>query len=136
MASAPLTQQNPNLEIYSLLWLDSSANDSQETNQAQQYLRTTINYVKLFKKSNECEAYIRSLGKDDRIVLIVSGRLGQEIVPRIHQVQQVSAIYVYCMNKQQNEKWAGKFNKVRHDHQRRIPGRDAFSDQRYCRKSG
>ncbi len=112
MAAASLTQPRPNLETYSLIWLDSSVGESQDFIQAQRHLRTTINYIKLFKQSNECFEYIKSLSKYDRIVLIVSGRLGQEIVPKIHQFRQISSIYVYCMNKKQNEQWARQFNKV------------------------
>jgi hypothetical protein len=112
MAAASLTQQKPNLETYSLIWLDSSAGESQDFIHAQQHLRTTINYIKLFKQSNGCLEYIKSISKYDRIILIVSGRLGQEIVPQIHQFRQISSIYVYCMNKKQNEQWARKYNKV------------------------
>jgi hypothetical protein len=50
----------------------------------------------------------------DRIILIVSGRLGQIIVPEIVQYRQITSIYVYCMNKEANEKWAKQFNKVSH----------------------
>jgi len=112
MAVTSLTQEKPNLETYSLIWLDSSAGTSQDAIQAQQYLRTVINYVKLFQQSDECEEYILSVPKDDRIILIVSGRLGRELVPRIHQLRQISSIYVYCMNKKKNEQWVQPFNKV------------------------
>jgi hypothetical protein len=44
--------------------------------------------------------------------LIVSGQFGREIVPKIHQLEQLSAIYVYCMNKEANEQWAKDFLKV------------------------
>jgi hypothetical protein len=115
MAVALLTPQNPNLETYSLIWLDSSPTNCQETLAAQQHLRTAINYIKTFKQSNECEEYIQSVPKIDRVILIVSGRLGQEIVPRIHQLRQVFSIYVYCMNKKKNEQWVKPFSKVRHE---------------------
>ncbi|CAF5071208.1 unnamed protein product, partial [Rotaria sp. Silwood1] len=45
--------------------------------------------------------------------MIVSGQLGQEIVPSIHKLQQVVSIYVYCMNKKKNEQWARTFAKVK-----------------------
>ena len=114
MAAAFLPQQNPsNLETYSLLWLDSSPSSSQESIAAEQHLRTVINYLKIFKQSHECEEYIHSLAKTDRVILIVSGRLGQEIVPRIHECRQVTSIYVYCMNKKKNEQWVKPFKKVK-----------------------
>lgn len=112
MATATLTQEKPNLEIYSLVWLDNSVGSSQDTIQAQRFLQNAINYIKLFRQVDKCEEYIQSLSKIDRVILIVSGQLGREIVPKIHQLRQIHSIYVYCMNKQKNEDWARPFNKV------------------------
>jgi hypothetical protein len=103
---------NNNLETFALLWLDAAVNTSEENREAQQRLRSTINHVTTFEDPNLCQQHIRSVYLQDRLVLIVSGRLGQEVVPRIHQVRQLSAIYVYCMDKQRNEKWAKNFTKV------------------------
>ncbi len=108
-----LTRYKKNLETYFLIWLDVTVNTSEENIEAQQQLRTSINHLTTFDDENECEEYIRSISKDDRIVLIVSGQLGQQFVPRIHQLQQIFSIYVYCMNKIENEKWTPNFNKVR-----------------------
>jgi hypothetical protein len=74
---------------------------------------TSLIHLTTFDDDNKCEEYIRSTPKDDRIVLIVSGQLGQKIVPRIHQLRQISSVYVYCINKKQNEQWAQQFSKVR-----------------------
>ncbi|CAF3717048.1 unnamed protein product [Rotaria sp. Silwood1] len=45
--------------------------------------------------------------------MIVSGRLGREIVPSIHQLQQIILIYVYCSDKESHKAWADKFSKVK-----------------------
>ncbi|CAF4869195.1 unnamed protein product, partial [Rotaria sp. Silwood2] len=45
--------------------------------------------------------------------MIVSGQLGKEIVPAVQNLQQVTSIYVYCMNKEINEQWANRFAKVK-----------------------
>jgi hypothetical protein len=101
-----------NLETFSLLWLDASVNDVQENIDAQQQLRTSINYLKTFEDGDKCEEYIRSVPKDDRIILIISGRFGEIIVPRIHSLRQISSIYVYCKDKKRHETWANQFKKV------------------------
>ena len=87
-------------------------NSSEENIQAQQHLRTLINQLTTFDNDVVCEKYIHSLEKDDRIILIVSGQLGQELVPRIHHLPQISLIYVYCIDKKHNEQWAKRFYKV------------------------
>ncbi|CAF1334245.1 unnamed protein product [Rotaria sp. Silwood1] len=45
--------------------------------------------------------------------MIVSGRLGQAIVPSIHKVRQVISIFVYCIDKERNKQWAVNFPKVK-----------------------
>jgi len=104
--------QDNNLESFSLLWLDAVVNTSEENREAQRQLRSTINHVITFEDPNLCQQYIRSVCPQDRLVLIVSGRLGQEVVSRIHQIRQLSSVYVYCMDKERNEKWAKNFTKV------------------------
>jgi response regulator RpfG family c-di-GMP phosphodiesterase len=107
-----VSQGKKNLETFSLLWLDAIVNDSVENIETQQRLRTLINHLKTFQHGDECIQYIQSLPKD-RFVLIVSGRLGQEVVPHIHNLRQVYSIYVYCLDKERNERWAKRFPKVK-----------------------
>ncbi|CAF3522958.1 unnamed protein product [Rotaria sp. Silwood1] len=111
IGTSPIIEEN--LETFSLLWLDASVNDTQENIDAQHQLRTSINFLKIFEDADKCEQYIRSVPKDDRIVFIVSGRFGEIIVPRIHSLRQVSAIYVYCKDKKRNELWSHELKKVK-----------------------
>ncbi len=111
MAAITLVEEN-NLEIVDAIWLDASVNVAKENFDAQQRIRSIINHLKIFENVQDCEQYIQQTSKDDRIFLIVSGRLGEEIVPRIHHYRQISSIYVYCRDKQRNEEWAKHFSKV------------------------
>ncbi len=101
-----------NLETFGLLWLDVAVNTNEENRRAQQQLRSIINHITTFEDPNLCQEYIQSVCLQDRLILIVSGRFGRELVPRIHHVRQLSSIYVYCKDKQKNQKWAKKFRKV------------------------
>ncbi|CAF1182466.1 unnamed protein product [Adineta steineri] len=105
-------QQSKNLETFSLIWLDANVNGSVENIETQQRLRTSINHLKTFQNGDECKHYIELLPKD-RFVLIVSGRLGQEVVPYIHNLRQVYSIYVYCLQKERNERWAKQYSKIK-----------------------
>ncbi|CAF5150463.1 unnamed protein product, partial [Rotaria magnacalcarata] len=110
MAALANLQEN-NLETIYVIWLDASVNDLEENIKAQQSIRSIINHLIVFQTAIDCEQYINQTSRDDRILLIVSGRLGQEIVPRIHQCRQIFSIYVYCMNKARNDEWAKHFQK-------------------------
>jgi hypothetical protein len=101
-----------NLETFSLLWLDEKVNVTEENQRAQEQLRASINYLKTFDDKNRCREYILHASPQDRIVLIISGRWGQQLVPDIHHLRQISSIYVYCMNKQTHEQWAKNYTKV------------------------
>ncbi|CAF4138303.1 unnamed protein product, partial [Adineta steineri] len=69
--------------------------------------------IQKFQDVKQCQQYIEKTSEKDRLVIIVSGRLGHEIVPYIHQLRQVISIYVYCKDKKINEQWALKFTKVK-----------------------
>jgi hypothetical protein len=101
-----------NLESLSLIWLDANVNISRENLDVQKRLRSTINFLKTFHDVAECEAHIRSVPAGDRVLFIVSGGLGRDIVPRIHMLRQVIAIYVFCSNKQIHEQWTKPYTKV------------------------
>lgn len=96
----------------SVLWLDNSVNTTQENIHGQNLFRASIGHLKTFDNADKCEEYIRSTPTDERLILIVSGRLGRILTPRIHQLRQVSSIYVYCLDKIMNEQWAKAYTKV------------------------
>ena len=96
----------------SVLWLDNCVNTTQENIHGQNLFRSSIGHLKTFDNVDRCEEYIRSTPIDERLILIVSGRLGRVLTPRIHQLRQVSSIYVYCLDKTINEQWAIAYTKV------------------------
>ncbi|CAF0776897.1 unnamed protein product [Adineta steineri] len=100
------------LEIFSLIWLDANVN-VKGTRDTEVKLRSIINHIKKFQDVKQCQQYIEQTSQKDRLILVVSGRLGQEIVPSIHQLRQVISIYVYCIDKKNNEQWTFKFSKVK-----------------------
>jgi len=105
-------EKEDNSEKFSLYWLDAEVNGSDDNKKAQEQLRSINNHLKTFDDLFKCQETIQSLHEQDRVILIVSGRLGRQILPQIHQFPQLSSIYVYCMDKQSNEEWARQFPKV------------------------
>ncbi|CAF2895311.1 unnamed protein product [Rotaria sp. Silwood2] len=101
-----------NLEIFCLIWLDENVN-VEVTPDTEKKLRSIINHLRKFQDVKQCQQYIEQRSKNDRLILIISGQLGREIVPSIHSLRQVISIYVYCMDKKSNEQWPCKFPKVK-----------------------
>ncbi|CAF0719862.1 unnamed protein product [Rotaria sp. Silwood1] len=106
-------QADPNSHAYPLIWLDSLVNTSLKYINGQKLIRSSIDHLKAFENVNKCEVYIRSISQDERIILIVSDKLAREIIPRIHELRQVSSIYIHCLGKSTNEKWIKQYKKVK-----------------------
>ncbi|CAF1540222.1 unnamed protein product [Adineta ricciae] len=106
-----LHNSDNHLELFSLVWLDANTavKDNRDT---QQKLRAIINHLVKFRDLQRCQRYIEQM-TNVKLVVIVSGRLGQELVPAVDKLQQVSSIYVFCMDPKSHEQWASKFTKIK-----------------------
>ncbi|CAF3817571.1 unnamed protein product [Rotaria sordida] len=60
-----------------------------------------------------CIKFIREKCVNKRTFLITSGGRGKNVVPQIHDLPQLYAIYVYCQDVVGHQQWASKFSKVR-----------------------
>ncbi|CAF2868946.1 unnamed protein product [Rotaria sp. Silwood2] len=109
---SPTSADEMHLEIFCLVWLDAGAS-TKDVRDSEQKLRSIINRFKKFQDVKQCQQYIMERSQQERVVMIVSGQLGRQIVPSIHELRQVIAIYVYCMNKNSNKEWADNFAKVK-----------------------
>ena len=102
--------KSKNVESWALVWLDESNPVSTD---AAQTLRGVINRLEIFQDTRTCKKYIKSLSKDDRLIVLVSQRCGPEIVPQIQSYRQVASIFVYIpTGRTENEEWIRKFSKV------------------------
>jgi hypothetical protein len=43
--------------------------------------------------------------KDEKACMLISGSLGQHIVPQVHDMSQVDSIFIFCDNKAWHEQW-------------------------------
>lgn len=101
-----------NTENFILIWLDPNVDGNENLN-AQTKLTNIFKNFKKFTSVSDGERAIQQLDVSNRVLLIVSGAFGREIVPRIHQLEQVLAIYVFCMERETHVQWAKDFNKVK-----------------------
>ncbi len=102
---------NLNLESFACLWLDKDVNSTDDNRGTQQELRQVINHLRTFDNSDQCEQYIQQI-THEKVVLIISGSLGRQMVPRLHSLPQFSACYVFCKDQKANEQWAKEYSKV------------------------
>ena len=102
-----------NLELLSIVWLDKFGDATQENREIEETLRSIVNYVRIFDNCQSCTNYLTNQINDhDKIIFIVSGQLGQEILDHIHHLTQIISILIFCGNKPKYQLWAQNYQKV------------------------
>ncbi|CAF1160522.1 unnamed protein product [Didymodactylos carnosus] len=105
-------KKSTNLETFSLIWLDANVHITKDNIDSQVKLREAINFLQIFDEADKCEENIKSI-VHEKVVFIVSGKLGREVVPRLHDLPQLNCIYIYCLDKAGNKQWSDKYSKVK-----------------------
>ena len=64
---------------------------------------------------SEVDTFMDSLFENDRkkVIMLVSGALGENTVPIIHDASQLDFIFVFCHNKAHHERWTKQWSKVK-----------------------
>jgi tetratricopeptide (TPR) repeat protein len=75
-------------------------------------LRRIINTVRTFTDSDQCIQFLTSIN-DRKAFVIISGALGQRVVPVIHEISQLDAVFIFCGNKSRHEQWAKEWPKIK-----------------------
>jgi tetratricopeptide (TPR) repeat protein len=101
------------MEDFIIIWLDATINSDRDILFKRQcFLQTPANCIRTFVDQNKCVEYIQEI-HNEQIFLIVSGSLGQIVVPLVHDLSQVSQIYVFCADKLVHKRWSESFKKIR-----------------------
>ena len=101
-----------NIETFTCFWLDQDISKTKDRQEIQKELRKMITSLKIFESANECEQLIRNTTKE-KIILISSNILAQQILPSIHDLSQFRTCYIYCSDQTINKQWITKYSKVR-----------------------
>ena len=96
-----------------LVWLDSHIKQDQvEYKKNITSLRKIIDTIYIYTNVDDCMQFVEQT-KNENVCMIVSGSLGQHIVPRIHNLSQLDSIFIFCGNKQYHEQWAKNWSKIK-----------------------
>jgi tetratricopeptide (TPR) repeat protein len=96
-----------------LIWLDNNIDDkNDDCRNTIAQLRRVVNTINIFGDGDKCIQFIEKMD-NQKACMIISGSLGEHIVPRIHGMSQVDAIFIFCGNKKRHEQWAKKWSKVK-----------------------
>ena len=96
-----------------LIWLDSNIDkNSSDCQNTITHLRRAVNAVNIFTKDGECIRFLDDMARE-KVCMIISGALGQNIMPRVHDLSQIDSIFIFCGNKTYHEGWAKKWPKIK-----------------------
>ncbi|CAF3374829.1 unnamed protein product [Rotaria socialis] len=96
-----------------LIWLDSNIDETKEYfKNALKRLRHVVPSATIFTDSQECLNFISEI-KQKKIFMIISGSLGQYIVPAINAWPQLDSIYVFCREPAFHKQWSKMILKVK-----------------------
>ncbi|UJR18739.1 hypothetical protein I4U23_005645 [Adineta vaga] len=96
-----------------LIWLDSNIDTTTEDYQNTIVeLQRIINTVSTYTNSDQCIEFIKTI-KDHKVCMILSGYLGQYLIPSVHNMSQVDSIFILCGNKKRHEEWTKKWPKIK-----------------------
>ena len=111
-----------------LIWLDSNIDEkSDDCQNTLAQLRGAVNDVIIFQDSDECIEFLGTMD-NQKACMIMSGALGESIVPRVHQLSQVDSIFIFCRNKEYHEQWSKKWSKVKGVHTKIVPICEALKE--------
>ena len=96
-----------------LVWLDSNINTkSEDCRNTVTQLRRVVNDINMFTDGEGCIQFIDTIN-DNKVCMIISGSLGQHILPRVHNMSQVNSIFIFCGNKKYHEQWTKEWSKIK-----------------------
>ncbi|CAF4541769.1 unnamed protein product, partial [Rotaria sp. Silwood2] len=77
----------------------------EEYKQSIEHLRRIVATITTFTDADQCVDFLTDI-QNEKVFMIVSGSLGQYVIPEIQVLSQLHSIYVFCDNRSIHEHWA------------------------------
>ncbi|CAF5010037.1 unnamed protein product [Rotaria sp. Silwood1] len=116
-----------------LVWLDTDFDESKDNYKiSTQHLRNILETVTTFTDIDECIDFLSDI-ENENVFMIISGALGQHLIPVIQECSQLTSIYVLCDNQSTHQEWTKTIPKVKGVYTQIEPICDALQiDQENC----
>ncbi|CAF4159663.1 unnamed protein product, partial [Adineta steineri] len=104
------------VQNYLLIWVDANIDQAdKDCKNTLAQLKSVVNDVNLCTEPDQCIQTLNNVDNEQAFV-ITSGSLGQHLVPEIHGIPQLDAIYIFCSNKSRHEGWTQNWKKIKGIH--------------------
>ncbi|CAF4022156.1 unnamed protein product [Rotaria sp. Silwood2] len=93
------------VQNYLLIWIDGNIDEANKDCQNTiAELRKVVNDVNTFTQLDECVDFLTEVN-DGKAFLIIAGAMSQHIVPLVHDIARLDAIYIFRGNEAQHKEW-------------------------------
>ncbi|UJR26873.1 hypothetical protein I4U23_008184, partial [Adineta vaga] len=100
------------VENFIIIWLDTNISESNKhTQNSIHQLQRIANAIKTFTEIETCLNYLNQI-KTEKIFMIVSGSIGQHILPMINDMTQLDSVYIFCNNPSKHTTWIKEYKKI------------------------
>ncbi|CAF3626083.1 unnamed protein product [Rotaria sp. Silwood1] len=101
------------VENVRLIWLDANINKSNpDCCNTLTRLRRIVSSIDTFTAIEPCVDFLKNV-RDEKAFMVVSGSLGEKVIPIVHSMAQLDSIFVFCGNKARYEHLITKWPKVK-----------------------
>ena len=99
---------------YLLIWFENNTDEANNSisPKATAELQEVINNVNIFVDFDECIDFITDI-KEDKLFLIVSGKIDQSVLSILKDITQINCIYIFDSNQTILDRWTKQYSKVR-----------------------
>ncbi|CAF1493633.1 unnamed protein product, partial [Rotaria sp. Silwood1] len=109
-------QRHRMAENYLVIWVDGNIDmANQDCQNTMEQLRAIVNQVNTCTTADQCIQQLME-NQEEISFVISSGALGQHLVPDIHDMAKLNAIFIFCGNKQRHQIWAQNWAKIKGIH--------------------
>ncbi|CAF4614037.1 unnamed protein product [Rotaria sp. Silwood2] len=96
-----------------VIWVDADFDASKDNyKKSMEHLQHVAATVAVFTDRDESIDFLTDT-ENEKVSMIVSGTLGQHIIPVIQECPQLVSIYIFCVNQLIHERWAKTIAKVK-----------------------
>ncbi|UJR10994.1 hypothetical protein I4U23_015178 [Adineta vaga] len=93
------------------IWLDKQSNRSDDYTYIHNTLQTILDSFRTYRNANQCVDYIFNL-KNMKGILITIDTFAEEIIPVIHNCEQINSIYILTSKKTTYQAWIKDYSKI------------------------
>ena len=109
-----IVQGNPSsTSDHVLFWLDANIHlDDDNCKRTVKNFESVMRNIHVFNDAMKCANFLHTM-QNQTVFMVVSGSLGQQILPRIHHMSQLAAVLIFCSDRSKYEPLCRTYPKVR-----------------------